>query len=146
VFLAVQSRNPTRPLDFAKRVHAVTEFVKLPEAEGLASATKRIQNILKQAGDGIPESVDDNLFAEDAEWDLAAKLVVLSPRVKEMLKQGDYTNAMASLAGLRDNVDLFFDTVMVMDEDEKVRGNRLALLNSISGLFLETADISRLQG
>ena len=146
VFLAVQSRNPTRPLDFAKRVHAVTEFLKLPEAESLASATKRIQNILKQAGDGIPEAVDDNLFAEDAEWDLAAKLVVLSPKVKEMLKQGDYTNAMASLAGLRDNVDLFFDTVMVMDEDEKVRDNRLALLNSISGLFLETADISRLQG
>jgi len=146
VFLAVQSRNPTRPLDFAKRVHAVTEFLKLPEAESLASATKRIQNILKQAGDGIPETVDDNLFAEDAEWDLASKLVVLSPKVKEMLKQGDYTNAMASLAGLRDNVDLFFDTVMVMDEDEKVRDNRLALLNSISGLFLETADISRLQG
>ncbi len=146
VFLAVQSRNPTRPLDFAKRVHAVTEFLKLPEAESLASATKRIQNILKQAGDGIPETVNDNLFAEDAEWDLAAKLVVLSPKVKEMLKQGDYTNAMASLAGLRDNVDLFFDTVMVMDEDEKIRGNRLALLNSISGLFLETADISRLQG
>ena len=146
VFLAVQSRNPTRPLDFAKRVHAVTEFLKLPEAESLASASKRIQNILKQAGDGIPETVDDNLFAEDAEWDLASKLVVLSPKVKEMLKQGDYTNAMASLAGLRDNVDLFFDTVMVMDEDEKVRDNRLALLNSISGLFLETADISRLQG
>ena len=146
VFLAVQSRNPTRPLDFAKRVHAVTEFLKLPEAESLASASKRIQNILKQAGDGIPETVDDNLFAEDAEWDLAAKLVVLSPKVKEMLKQGDYTNAMASLAGLRDNVDLFFYTVMVIDEDEKVRDNRLALLNSISGLFLETADISRLQG
>jgi glycyl-tRNA synthetase beta chain len=146
VFLAVQSRNPTRPLDFAKRVHAVAEFLKLPEAESLASATKRIRNILKQAGDGIPETVDDNLFAEDAEWNLAAKLVVLTPKVKEMLKQGDYTNAMAILAGLRDNVDLFFDTVMVMDKDEKVRGNRLALLNSISGLFLETADISRLQG
>ena len=146
VFQAVQARNPTRPLDFSKRVHAVNEFRKLPEAEGLASANKRIQNILKQAGDGIPDNTDDSLFTEDAEWNLAAKLVGLGPRVKEMLKRGEYTEAMASLAGLRENVDAFFDTVKVMDEDEKIRNNRLALLNHIRGLFLETADISRLQG
>lgn len=146
VFQAVQARNPTRPLDFAKRVHAVNEFRKLPEAESLASANKRIQNILKQAGDGIPGNTDDSLFKEDAEWNLAAKIVGLGPRVKEMLKQGDYAEAMASLAGLRENVDAFFDTVKVMDDDENVRKNRLALLNNIRGLFLETADISRLQG
>ncbi len=61
-----------------------------------------------------------------------------------MLKKGDYTSAMRSLAGLRESVDAFFDTVKVMDDDQKVRYNRLALLNSISELFLETADISRL--
>ncbi len=144
VFLAVQARNPTRPLDFAKRVHAVNEFRKLPEAESLATANKRINNILKQAEDAIPMKVNDDLFTEDAEWNLAAKLVGLSPRVKEMLKKGDYTSAMRSLAGLRESVDAFFDTVKVMDDDQKVRYNRLALLNSISELFLETADISRL--
>ncbi len=144
VFLAVQARNPTRPLDFARRVHAVNEFRKLPEAESLASANKRINNILKQAEDAIPMKVNDNLFTEDAEWNLAAKLVGLSPRVKEMLKKGDYTSAMKSLAGLRESVDAFFDTVKVMDDDKKVRYNRLALLHSISELFLETADISRL--
>ncbi len=144
VFLAVQARNPTRPLDFARRVHAVNEFRKLPEAESLASANKRINNILKQAEDAIPMKVNDNLVTEDAEWNLAAKLVGLSPRVKEMLKKGDYTSAMKSLAGLRESVDAFFDTVKVMDDDKKVRYNRLALLHSISELFLETADISRL--
>ena len=144
VFLAVLARNPTRPLDFAKRVQAVTEFQKLPEAESLASANKRINNILKQAEDAIPMRVNDELFTEDAEWNLAAKLVGLSPGVKEMLKRGDYTGAMKTLAGLRENVDAFFDTVKVMDEDEKTRYNRLALLNSISELFMETADISRL--
>jgi glycyl-tRNA synthetase beta chain len=144
VFLAVQARNPTRPLDFAKRVKAVTEFRKLPEAESLASANKRIKNILKQAEDAIPMKVSDELFIEDAEWNLAAKLVGLSPGVKEMLKRGDYTGAMKTLAGLRENVDAFFDTVKVMDEDEKTRYNRLALLHSISELFMETADISRL--
>ncbi len=144
VFLAVQARDPRRPLDFAKRVQAVTEFRKLPEAESLAAANKRINNILKQAEDAIPMKVNDGLFTEDAEWNLAAKLVGLSPRVKEMLKKGDYTSAMKSLAGLRESVDAFFDTVKVMDEDKKVRYNRLALLHSISELFLETADISRL--
>jgi glycyl-tRNA synthetase beta chain len=144
VFLAVQSRNPSRPLDFAKRVQAVTEFRKLPEAESLASANKRINNILKQAEDAIPMTVRDELFTEDAEWNLAAKLVGLSPGVKEMLKRGDYTGAMKTLAGLRENVDAFFDTVKVMDEDEKTRYNRLALLHSISELFMETADISML--
>ncbi len=144
VFLAVQARNPTRPLDFTKRVQAVNEFRKLPEAESLAAANKRINNILKQAEDAIPMKVNDNLFTEDAEWNLAAKLVGLSPRVNEMLKQGDYTSAMKSLAGLRESVDAFFDTVKVMDDDQKVRYNRLALLHSISELFLETADISKL--
>jgi glycyl-tRNA synthetase beta chain len=93
----------------------------------------------------VPAKVDDTLFAADAEWNLAAKALGLSPRVRDLLKQRDYTAAMTSLAGLRDSVDEFFDNVKVMDDDERLRKNRLALLQSISNLFLETADISRLQ-
>ena len=145
VFQAVQAREPSEPLDFAKRVHAVDAFRKLPEAASLAAANKRIQNILKQAGDDVPEKVDDTLFAADAEWNLAAKTLGLSPRVRDMLKKRDYTTAMTSLAGLRESVDEFFDNVKVMDDDDRLRKNRLALLRSISNLFLETADISRLQ-
>jgi len=145
VFLAVQAREPSEPFDFAKRVFAVDAFRKLPEAASLASANKRIQNILKQAQDAVPTRVDDSLFAEDAEWNLAAKTLGLSPRVRELLKNRDYTTAMTNLAGLRESVDDFFDNVKVMDDDEGLRKNRLALLQSISNLFLETADISRLQ-
>jgi len=145
VFAAVQARRPSQPYDFAKRVRAVHAFRKLPEAASLAAANKRIQNILKQAGDGISGQVDDSLFAEDAEWNLAAKALGLSPRVRDQLKKGNYTGAMTSLAGLKDNVDEFFDNVKVMDEDERIRSNRLALLNNIRNMFLETADISRLQ-
>ncbi|MDX1432012.1 MAG: glycine--tRNA ligase subunit beta [Gammaproteobacteria bacterium] len=145
VFAAVQARQPAQPHDFARRVQAVHAFRQLPEAASLAAANKRIQNILKQAGDGIPGQVDDSLFSEDAEWNLAAKALGLTPRVRELLKSGDYTGAMSSLAGLRDNVDEFFDKVKVMDDDERIRNNRLALLNNIRRLFLETADISRLQ-
>lgn len=145
VFQAVQAREPREPYDFAKRVHAVDAFRKLPEAASLAAANKRIQNILKQAADAVPAKVDDSLFAEDAEWNLAAKTLGLSPRVRELLKMRDYTTAMTSLAGLREGVDDFFDNVKVMDDDERLRKNRLALLQSISNLFLETADISKLQ-
>lgn len=145
VFQAVHAREPDEPHDFAKRVHAVDAFRKLPEAASLAAANKRIQNILKQATDDIPGKVDDTLFAEDAEWNLAAKTLGLSPRVRDMLKKRDYTAAMTSLAGLREEVDEFFDNVKVMDDDDRLRKNRLALLRNISNLFLETADISRLQ-
>lgn len=145
VLQAVQAREPTEPFDFAQRVHAVDAFRKLPEAASLAAANKRIQNILKQAEDTVPAKVDDTLFAADAEWNLAAKALGLSALVRDLLKQRDYTAAMTSLAGLRDSVDDFFDNVKVMDDDERLRKNRLALLQSIRNLFLETADISRLQ-
>jgi glycyl-tRNA synthetase beta chain len=145
VFQSVQAREPSEPHDFAKRVRAVDAFKKLPEAASLAAANKRIQNILKQSADSVPAKVDENLFADDAEWNLAAKTLGLSPRVRDLLKKRDYTTAMTILAGLREEVDDFFDNVKVMDDDERLRKNRLALLQSISKLFLDTADISRLQ-
>ena len=89
--------------------------------------------------------VADPLFREDAERSLAAMLAEIEPRARGMLDAGEYTGALTSLAGLRDGVDAFFDTVKVMDDDEKLRGNRLALLARIGALFMETADISLLQ-
>ena len=145
VFSAVMARKPRRPYDFARRVHAVNQFRQLPEAASLAAANKRISNILKQCEETLPDNVDEALFGEDAEWNLAAKLVGLGPRVKDLLAQGNYADALGLLAGLRDAVDDFFDTVKVMDEDDQVRRNRLALLNNIAHLFLATADISQLQ-
>ena len=59
-----------------------------------------------------------------------------------MFDEGHYTEAMTKLAGLRDTVDTFFDKVMVMDENEAVRNNRIALLASLRALFLRIADIS----
>ncbi|MFT5390877.1 MAG: glycyl-tRNA synthetase beta chain [Gammaproteobacteria bacterium] len=145
VFAAVQARKPTRPFDFARRIYAVDEFRRRPEAASLTAANKRIQNILRQADVDVPTDVDDALLSEDAEWDLAAKMVGLTPRVNEMLRAGDYTGAMTHLAGLRDSVDAFFDSVKVMVDEEPIKRNRLALLNNVGTLFLQTADISELQ-
>ena len=172
VFNAVLAKEPAKPLDFAMRVRAVEAFRALPEATSLAAANKRIRNILRQAEQGgidIPDKADDSSFRsgperalsgmpdaedefvhmrkppEDAERSLAAMLDGIEPRVREMLDAGEYTGALASLASLRDDVDRFFDTVKVMDDDETLRGNRLALLARIGALFMETADISLLQ-
>ena len=172
VFNAVLAKEPAKPLDFAMRVRAVEAFRALPEAASLAAANKRIRNILRQAKQGgidIPDKADDSSFRsdteralsgmpdaedeivhmrkppEDAERSLAAMLDGIEPRVRVMLDAGEYTGALASLAGLRDDIDHFFDTVKVMDDDETLRGNRLALLARIGALFMETADISLLQ-
>ena len=175
VFNAVLAKQPARPLDFAHRVRAVEAFRALPEAASLAAANKRIRNILRQAeqagidippaksplsrgGPGpagifgsaagvgdFPSDADASLFREDAERSLAARLAEIEPQARGMLDAGEYTAALACLAGLRDGVDAFFDTVKVMDDDETLRGNRLALLARIGALFMETADISLLQ-
>ena len=148
VFNAVLAKEPAKPLDFAHRVRAVEAFRTLPEAASLAAANKRIRNILRQAGQAniaIPGEVENSLFREDAERSLSDVLAVIEPRARAMLDAGEYTSALASLAGLRDDIDRYFDTVKVMDDDEKLRGNRLALLARIGALFMETADISLLQ-
>jgi len=152
VFAAVVARAPDRPLDFARRMQAVAAFRNLPEAVSLASADKRIRNILKQTipeGDSRADSavfgeVEEALLQEDAERHLAAHVADLTPEVTELLARRDYTAVMTHLATLKDSVDAFFDTVLVMAEDQKVKENRLALLRNIHVLFSETADISRL--
>ena len=146
VFAAVQARHPTKPHDFARRVQAVDAFRQRPEAASLAAANKRIQNILRQVDTQGPPQVDESLLKEDAEWNLAAKLIGIGPRVSQLLKGGEYAEALTHLAGLRDTIDEFFDTVMVMDEDAQLRGNRLAVLRNLGALFSETADISLLHG
>ena len=151
VFAAVYARRPTRPLDFVRRMDAVQSFRALPEAASLAAANKRIANILRQVDEidpGAPRrrsEVDPALFTEPAEGSLAARVFEVAPGVEALLARGDYAEAMARLAGLREGVDDFFDRVQVLTDDPAVRGNRLALLARIGDLFLETADISRLQ-
>lgn len=145
-FEAVLAINTSRPLDFHHRLNAVTEFRKLNEAESLSAANKRISNILKKSDLKNTQNIDEALLIEASELTLAASLKDYQQRVTPMIKSRDYKSALTELAGLRENVDSFFDNVMVMCEDIKIQNNRLALLSSLNALFLETADISKLQG
>ena len=144
IFESVLALGPARPLDFHRRIHAASKFTSLPEAESLAAANKRIQNILKQNESAIASKVDENLLEEDAEKLLVTALNDINKEVQPMLVNHDYDNTLRKLAELRIPVDKFFDDVMVMCDDEALKLNRLALLNQINKLFLTTADISKL--
>ena len=142
---AIASVNPQRPLDFDQRVKAVTEFRKLDAAEPLAAANKRIGNILKKVEGDIPQQVDTALLTEDAEKALYQTVLDQTEKVTPLFTEAKYTEALSSLAALRDDIDSFFDHVMVMVDDEALKNNRLALLQQMRGLFLHIADLSRLQ-
>ena len=144
VIQAVLARRPTRPADFDARVRAVSHFRTLDSAEALAAANKRVANILAKA-EGDIGAIDVALCVEPAEQALAQSVLSLAKAVQPLIAQGEYTAVLDKLAGLRQPVDNFFDNVMVNAEDAKLRQNRLAILNTLQGLFLQVADISLLQ-
>jgi len=144
VFDAVSALSPSRPLDFDKRIKAVTAFRDLSAAESLAAANKRVGNILKKSASKEILAIDENLLSEEAEKNLFQVLNSLSQMVEPMFDAGDYESALSQLSSLREPVDEFFDSVMVMADDEAVKNNRIALLNSMNQLFLRAADLSRL--
>ncbi len=145
VYDAVVILKPSRPVDFDRRILAVNSFRSLPEAESLAAANKRISNILKKVETELPNKVNEKLLQEQAEKDLYAKVKHYEAIVQPLFEEGDYKTALQQLAGLRETVDTFFDKVMVMAEDEALKNNRIALLGQLHNLFIEAADLSRLQ-
>ena len=144
VIQAVLARRPTRPADFDARVRAVSHFRTLDSAEALAAANKRVSNILAKADAAIGE-INLTACVEPAEKALAEAVLALRTEVQPLIVQGDYTTVLDKLANLRAPVDNFFDNVMVNAEDPALRQNRLAILNTLQGLFLQVADISVLQ-
>ena len=146
VFESVLVCRPSRPADFDRRLHAVTAFMKLKEAESLAAANKRIHNILKQGGTANWDHVSETLLDADQEKALNTAVAQMEDRLAPLFEKGDYESAMKQLAALRPQVDAFFDHVMVMVDEEAVRDNRFALLDRVRRLFLHVADLSKLQG
>ncbi|RLK35653.1 glycine--tRNA ligase subunit beta [Cupriavidus plantarum] len=140
---AVVSLRPHALHDIMGRMEAVRTFAALPEAEALAAANKRITNILRKTDEAIG-NVDPALFQEDAERALHAAIERVRPGVEAAFAGGDFTAALRDLAQLRVAVDQFFNDVMVMADDARLRANRLALLASLHTLANRVADISKL--
>ena len=142
-FEAVFAVLPEQPLDFQHRLLAVKAFQKLPEAESLAGANKRIRNILKKSGTAQNSKI--GALVEKQEIKLLESAQATASEVKPLLEQHDYQAALTCLAQLGNDVDAFFDHVMVMCDDPELRANRLSLLAMLSDQFLQIADISKLQ-
>jgi glycyl-tRNA synthetase beta chain len=146
LYEAIVVTEPETLIDFDKRIKAVAHFQTLSEAASLAAANKRIGNILKKsATNDLPNAANEALFDSEHESALYNQVQQLSSLVTPLFESGDYEEALRHLSQLKDPVDLFFDNVMVMADDPAIRNNRLALLNQMRGLFLQVADISKLQ-
>lgn len=142
---AVLSTKPTKPLDINNRLLAVDAFRQGAEAESLAAANKRIGNILKKVKGDLPTAIDNALLVENAEKELHQTLTKLDDNVQSLIDGAQYQDALAELSSLRESVDQFFNDVMVMADDEALKNNRIALLHKLHSLFLQIADISKLQ-
>ncbi len=145
---AVLATRPRSPLDFDARLRALLGFLQLPEATSLTAANKRIANLLKKSAgaEQMPTAIDTAALKLDAERDLHAAVQAAGQSVPGRIAAGDYAAALGELARLRPAVDAFFDGVMVMDPDPRLRANRLALLHRLHTLFSGIADLSRLPG
>ncbi|HTE43044.1 MAG TPA: glycine--tRNA ligase subunit beta [Steroidobacteraceae bacterium] len=146
MFDAVLANRPVSPLDFDRRLRALTDFLKLGDAQSLAAANKRISNILRKSGKDSFGAVNPILLPDAAEKTLHDQVVAMKHTTAPLFAAREYGKALGQLASLRAAVDAFFDGVMVMAEDEALRTNRLALLAELRGLFAHVADLSRLPG
>ena len=128
--------------DLDARLEALQTFMGREEAQSLATANKRIGNILRKAESDSLGKISPDLLTIEAETRLLETLERISAQVKPLLSQSDYPSSLEVLAEFKQPLDEFFDSVMVMDENEDLRRNRLALLRSIKSLFDEIADLS----
>jgi glycyl-tRNA synthetase beta chain len=143
---AVLAAGADDVVDAVARAQAVGKVRDLPDFLSIAAAFKRINNILKQAQEkGFRTAADfDYSIATEEEKILRAKAEFLAPRFDAARESRDYADALIQLSTLRESVDNFFDKVMVMVDDDRVRANRLALLQNLLRSFSTIADFSEI--
>ncbi|GIX05879.1 MAG: hypothetical protein KatS3mg115_0282 [Candidatus Poribacteria bacterium] len=123
------------------RLEALLEFRNGPDFSRVYPALNRTLRILP---DREPRPVDAALLREPAEKALAEALQAVRPQLNRAVQEKDYAGILRELGTLQEPIDRFFDQVLVMDQDERVRNNRLGLLGEIARYVLEVADITRL--
>ncbi|HBO84389.1 MAG: glycine--tRNA ligase subunit beta [Deltaproteobacteria bacterium GWC2_42_11] len=142
---AVLSANWYDINDAVKRIKALEGFKKNPACSALTIAFKRVSNILKGQEAGVKgQKIDTSLFEYPNEKELFEITQRIAPDINRYWKEGNYEKVFETLASLKGIIDTFFDKVMVMVEDEKVRDNRLILLNMVRNLYYQIADLSKL--
>ncbi len=138
---AVTSISFTQVIDSLERIDALSMMRKEESFDVLAGSFKRIRNIVKDNRECI---VDTSLFTDGAERELFAVYEQLLHGGKKQLETRNYQDFLNSMLLLKEPVDHFFDEVMVMAEDQRLRTNRLNLLTAVGALILEVGDISKM--
>jgi len=144
VFRAVLSKTPTNLQDFTQRFDAVTSFSQLPESEDLIEIYKRIRNILDKAKYSSAADFNLKLATEEAEKNMVAMVTNETKIITELFQNKEYHLVLKELVKLKEPISAFFEVVIVMSEEEKIRLNRLALLKNMRDLFELIADLSYL--
>jgi glycyl-tRNA synthetase beta chain len=139
---AVMTVPDTRPGDILQRVEAVNAFMADEQGASLVAANKRIGNILKKSGQEITAEIDESSLLLPAEKMLFEAVNAARSKVEPRFERSEYAAALASLAALNAPVNAYFDEVMVMDEDPRIRSNRLSQLAALKALFDRVADFS----
>tara|TARA_B110000014_G_scaffold262991_1_gene258399 strand:- start:67 stop:2157 length:2091 start_codon:yes stop_codon:yes gene_type:complete len=140
---AVVSSRPCYLNDIISKLKAIQEFSVLDQAKDLASANKRVSNILIKFS-GVFKEVDESLLEEIEEIQLFKTITKLNPTIIEALKNKNFIQALNSLVDLKNPIDEFFDNVMVNSKEEKIKINRHNLLNQLHISLNSVADISKL--
>ena len=127
-----------------RRTAALESLKTLPDFEPLAVAFKRVVNIIRKADPKEGRDIDALLFEDPSEAALMSEFNRVKNQVLSKLEQGLFDQALLDIASLRPAVDAFFDGVLVMAPDDRVRNNRLGLLRAIADLFGSLADFSKM--
>ncbi len=138
---AVLAAGPTDPVQVLARVRAMDVFKSHEAYRPLATAFKRAGNIIRDFQGG---AVDPALFEEPEERDLYAAFLDMKEKAQSGISRQDYMAALAEMARIRGPVDAFFEKVLVMAKDDRIRFNRLSLLGEISRFFRQVADFSKI--
>jgi glycyl-tRNA synthetase beta chain len=147
VVSAVLAVDSDDAVDAAARADAVSKMRGSVDFESISSAFKRIKNILRQAAENtkvVAMRMDPSGLQEESEKDLAALIPQTVTTVEKLRAARDYEAALLEIAKLRPAIDKFFDEVMVMVDDDQLRANRLALLQTVVKEFSTIADFSEI--
>ena len=144
--LAVTSVSVDHIPNIWKRVECMEKLKKLPDFKPLAETFKRVVNIIRKSAQNvkITEHVTPALFTDQCETQLYQQYLEISTKVKKELETNQFEKALELMVKLKVPVDAFFETVMVMSDDEQIRANRLAILQNIIKLFEQIADFSKI--
>jgi len=144
-FNSIPSLKIISPMEKDRRIKAVNEYRELPEARSLSAANKRITNILKKSVEKNRGAWNQKLLIDDSEKKLAEKISSLRPQLETLFNERKYVGYMKKLAELNDDVNNFFESVMIICDEKDIQHNRVALLHDLQDLFGKIADIGKIQ-